>query len=131
MIQLIIVINKLSQREYKEKSSKFITYLFKVESLEEYEEVFSLVKEEHKKASHILRLSIFPNKYGVSIEQVSEDKEPISSMKRLKEIAKINSYDNFALFIVRYFGGTKLGASNLDRFYFDIGVKELSKLKES
>ena len=123
--------NNISKSEYKEKSSKFIVYLYKIDNDKEYEEAFNYLKEEHKKATHILRLSIFPNKYGVNIEQVSEDKEPISSMKRLKEIAKINSYHNFALFIVRYFGGTKLGASNLDRFYFDIGAKELNKLKEN
>lgn len=121
----------LSKSEYKERSSKFIVYLFKIDNLEEYNLALKLVKEEHKKANHILKLGIFPNKYNVEVEQVSEDKEPISSMKRLKEISKINSYHNFALFIVRYFGGTKFGASNLDRFYFDIGVKELNKLKEN
>ena len=120
----------LSTNEYKEKGSKFITYLYQIDNKEDLDSIFKSIKEEHKKASHILRLARYKNKYDVIVEEASEDKEPISSMKRLKEISNINSYENFVLFIVRYFGGRKLGASNLDRFYFDIGVKELNKLKE-
>ena len=119
----------INTSEYKEKGSKFITYLYTIESKDDLDSIFNSLKEEHKKASHILRLARYKNKYGVIIEEASEDKEPVSSMKRLKEISSINSYENFALFIVRYFGGRKLGASNLDRLYFDLGAKEINRLK--
>lgn len=122
--------SKVSQNEYKEKDSKFISYLYKIENKEDLESVFNLIKSEHKKASHILRLVRYKNKYGVIVDEASEDKEPINSMKRLKEITSSKTCDTFALFIVRYFGGKKLGASNLDRLYFNIGIQEINKLKE-
>ena len=119
----------ISKEEYKEKSSKFITLLYKIDNYDDFKSIYGKIKVEYKKADHILKIVRYKNKFDVLIDEYSEDKEPISSMKRLSEISKINNYKDFALFIVRYFGGTKMGASNLDRFYFQIGVNQLNKLK--
>ncbi len=86
------------------------------------------LKSEHKKAKHILRSCRYSNDSGVSILESNENQEPISSMKKLAFVLEKKDIKNTGIFIVRYYGGTKLGASHLDRLYFDLGLKTLTNL---
>ena len=86
------------------------------------------LKYEHKKAKHILRSCRYSNDSGVSILESNENQEPISSMKKLAFVLEKKDIKNTGIFIVRYYGGTKLGASHLDRLYFDLGLKTLTNL---
>ena len=111
--------------EYSEKRSKFLVYVFSVNDREEFKVCFNSVREIHKKAKHVLKAGRYQNNYGLFVNESSEDKEPISSMKNLVSLMEKKGIENKAVFIVRYFGGTLLGASHLDRLYLTLGLKAL------
>lgn len=118
--------NLAHQEEYMEKRSRFIAFLYVVKDDEEFRSAFEAVRAQHPKARHILRCGRFLNRFGVPVLTSSEDKEPISSMKRLSGLFEKKDIVGYGVFIVRYFGGTKLGASHLDRVYFGLGANLLS-----
>lgn len=112
--------------EYQEKKSKFIGYIFDTSCIKDANDIISNIKSEHKKADHILYCYRVKNEYGIYQVSSSNDKEPITSMTKLREIFERKDLQNKLIVIVRYFGGVKLGASNLDKIYFDIGIKLIS-----
>lgn len=115
-------INTLS---YTEKKSKFLVYLYQIDSIEEFKQALKEVGEENKKAKHILRVGRFKNHFDVYITEASEDKEPIGSMKKVASLMEKNDIKDKGVFIVRYFGGVKFGASYLDKVYTDLAMKIL------
>ncbi len=95
------------------KKSKFISYYYEVNSKEEVEEILVNLKREHKKASHI------PYAYKIGpLAKKTDDKEPSNTagMPIYNLILQLN-LDNVLIVVVRYFGGTKLGAGLLTRTY--------------
>ena len=103
----------LNTYEYKIKKSKFISYLYEIDEKEEVKEIWNNLKKEHKKSRHIPYAYILNNIAGKS-----DDKEPSgTSAAPIYNILERNSLTNKVIFIVRYFGGTKLGAGGLVRAY--------------
>lgn len=120
--------NILKSLEVTEKRSRFIGYLIKIESEDDMSSALAQIKNEHSKARHILRASRYKNRYGVYISEASEDREPISSMKKTRELMERKDIKDVSVIVVRYFGGTELGASNLDRIYFSLSTDLLASL---
>lgn len=116
---------QLSTITYTEKRSKFFVYLYEVTSSEEFKEALKQVQEENKKAKHVLRVGRFKNHFDIYITEASEDKEPIGSMKKVASLMEKNDIKDKGVFIVRYFGGVKFGASYLDKVYTDLAMKIL------
>ena len=101
--------------EYIEKKSKFYGFLIKNATEEKIKDGLEFLKKEHKKATHICYA------YSVSspfVEKAVDDGEPSGTAGRpiLSVIQKSGSKD-VCVFIVRYFGGIKLGAGGLVRAY--------------
>lgn len=117
----------LAQSQYEEKRSKFIAFLYEVESEEDAKNILNALKEEHPKARHILRVLRYENKFGAMVSEASEDREPISSMKKVKTFLERDNVKNKGIYVVRYYGGTQLGASHLDHVYFTMAMKLLGK----
>jgi putative IMPACT (imprinted ancient) family translation regulator len=111
---------------YEEKQSKFIVYHYEVLSETEAKEALAEVKKANRKADHVLRVGRYANNYGIFMTQASEDKEPISSMKKTAQLLEKKDLRNQMVFIVRYFGGVKFGASYLDKVYFALALKGFS-----
>lgn len=101
--------------ELIEKKSKFIGYLLKCSNLEEINEALSELKKTHKKATHICYAYSLKSPF---LEKAVDDKEPSGTAGRpiLSVIQKKNLSD-VCIFVVRYFGGIKLGAGGLVRAY--------------
>ncbi|MFA6830092.1 MAG: YigZ family protein [Bacilli bacterium] len=110
---------------YEEKRSKFLIYLYEVSSTEDLKTALNHIKEENKKAKHVLRVGRFQNNFEVYITEASEDKEPISSMKKIAQLMEKKDIRDKAVIIVRYFGGVMFGASYLDKVYTDLALKAL------
>ncbi len=104
---------------YEINKSKFLAFVFKVESVEEFEIKHQMIIKEHKKAKQIC--------YGYKINEnglkykIFNDTEPkgIAHSTILALIEK-NNLSNIGIIVVRYFGGIKLGKSNLFRAYFHV-----------
>jgi len=95
------------------KKSKFISYLYEVNNIEEVEKIINDLKKEHKKARHL------PYAYKIdNIIKKSDDKEPGGTAGvPIYTVIERNNLNKILIVIVRYFGGIKLGAGGLLRAY--------------
>lgn len=116
----------LNQVTIEKKKSKFVGYFYEIHSKEEVTMIWDALKKEHKKAKHIPYAYYFENTAGKS-----DDKEPSNTAGTpLFYLLEHSSFRNHAIFVVRYFGGVKLGAGGLIRAYSET-AKEVCHLKNS
>lgn len=102
--------------------SKFIGFLINVNNLDDINKHIKKIKDKYSDATHICYAYKIDN-----IERFSDDKEPSGTAgKPILELLKKNSLDHTLAIVVRYFGGIKLGASNLLRAYVST-INELIK----
>ena len=95
-----------------EKKSKFIGMLYEIDNKEEVLSILDSVKSNNKGYRHI------PYAYYLrNTASKSDDKEPGGIGMSFLNILERNKLDSHLLLVVRYYGGTKLGASNLLRTY--------------
>lgn len=95
------------------KKSKFIGYYYEVSSQEEAENIIKKIKEDNKKARHV----VYAYKVGPIIKK-TDDKEPKNTAGMpIYNVILRNNLDNKLIVIVRYFGGTLLGVGPLTRSY--------------
>lgn len=114
-IENIIVINK----------SKFITSLFYVESIEEVNKYLDIIKNKYKDATHNCYAYIINND-----KKFSDDNEPNGTAgKPILDVLEKNNLNYILCIVTRYFGGIKLGASNLLRAYSNSVSTAISKTK--
>lgn len=104
---------KLLNKSYIEiKKSKFFGYLYEIDSIGEVKTIIENIKSENKGYRHIPYAYYFKNTAGKS-----DDKEPgnisISFLNNLER----NNLNSHLVVVLRYYGGVKLGASNLSRVY--------------
>lgn len=93
--------------------SRFITYLYKVKTENEVITYLNKLKKEYKDATHICYAYILPNK-----EKYFDDSEPNGTAGiPILEVLKKNNLTYIACFVIRYFGGIKLGSGGLVRAY--------------
>ncbi|MCI5670049.1 MAG: YigZ family protein [Candidatus Enterosoma sp.] len=117
---------ELKTLTYDEKHSQFIGILFQIDEEDDLKRIQEKLDKDYPKANHILRVLRYKNHFGVYVSEASEDKEPISSMKKTRNLMERKDIKDVGVYIVRYFGGTKLGASRLDHVYFTIATDLLS-----
>ena len=107
----------------EEMKSKFIAITFPISSTDEFKEELKKISKEHHKARHIVYAYRLDNTY-----KSTDDGEPKGTAGRpLLELLLKKDVNNIALIVVRYFGGTKLGAGKLLRTYLSSGVEVLKK----
>ena len=112
-----VTILKVSTGEFKDRGSKFFAFLHPIESLDTYKSKLQYYKLLHPKACHVcsaFRLII----NGELNEYSSDDGEPrgSSGIPILNSI-KRNHIINVGIYVVRYFGGNKLGIPGLINAY--------------
>lgn len=110
--------------ELEFKKSRFVAYLYNVNSKEEVDGYLKELKLEHKKAHHIC----YAYKIG-NMVKANDDKEPkgTAGLPILTVITKQN-LDNVLIIVVRYFGGIKLGAGPLTRAYLKSASEIVKKI---
>ena len=111
---------------YKEKGSKFISYLFPVYSEEEVKKRLEEIKKiEHAARHHCYAYILNPDK---SAQRANDDGEPSSTAGKpiLGQILS-NELTNTLIIVVRYFGGIKLGVPGLIRSYKTATADVISK----
>jgi len=101
--------------ELIEKKSKFIGYCLHCKTVEEVQKALNELKNRHKKATHICFAYSLSSPF---LEKAVDDGEPGGTAGRpiLSVLQKKNVQD-VCVFVVRYFGGIKLGAGGLVRMY--------------
>lgn len=105
------------------KNSKFITYLFKVNSILEINNYLEQIKKEYKDATHYCYSYILDNNI-----KYSDDKEPTNTAGMpIYNVLKKKELNHILAIVVRYFGGIKLGANGLVRAYTNSITSSLEK----
>lgn len=94
------------------KKSKFLGFLYEIDEKSDIDVILNTLKLEHKGYRHIPYAYKLSNTAGKS-----DDKEPGSIGLSFLNILERNQLNNHLLLVIRYYGGIKLGASNLLRTY--------------
>ncbi|MCC8173276.1 MAG: YigZ family protein [Odoribacter sp.] len=113
---------------YKEKGSKFLSFIFPVSSEEQIKHILTDIKEKYFDARHhcyAYRLGADKKKF-----RANDDGEPSSTAGK-PILGQIQSYDltNILIIVVRYFGGTKLGVSGLIQAYRAAAIDAINNAK--
>ena len=117
-IEKYLTINKeYGPEEIKEKGSRFISYLYPVNTKEEAEAIIQKLRKKFHDSTHVC----FAYRIGEGEEEYfrySDDGEPsgTAGVPIYNEI-KSKEYFNVLAVVVRYYGGTKLGTGGLARAY--------------
>ncbi len=103
--------------------SRFITYIYKIDSEEEVKSILSDIKKEYKDATHYCYSYILGN-----IKRFNDDGEPshTAGMPMLN-VLENKKLDNVLAVVIRYFGGVKLGAGGLVRAYTNSVSEAINK----
>ena len=114
--------------DYREKGSKFPSYSYQLNSVDELDAIIYSLKKQHPKARHFCyayRLSPKSDQY-----RANDDGEPrgTAGLPIYNQILAAECF-NVLVVVVRYFGGTKLGASGLTKAY-KISAEECLKASQ-
>ncbi|HYK55874.1 MAG TPA: YigZ family protein, partial [Flavisolibacter sp.] len=109
-------IEKPSFAEFKDRGSRFLAYVFPIQSADDFKKRVKGLKEEHPKAAHhcfAYRMGTDGNNF-----RAGDDGEPSGSAGK-PILGQIDSKEltNVAVVVVRYFGGTLLGVPGLINAY--------------
>lgn len=109
-------IEGLSEGVFRDKGSRFIAFLYPIQSEDQVKNIIAELKALHPKARHhCWALRITPDR---SIFKINDDGEPSGTAGR-PILNTLLSYDltNVLAVVVRYFGGTLLGVPGLINAY--------------
>ena len=106
-------IEKNVKNEIIINKSKFITYLIRIEKIEDGKEQIDIIKSINKDATH------YCYAYNLnSVKHFSDDGEPSGTAGMpMLNVLENNKLNHILAITVRYFGGIKLGAGGLVRAY--------------
>ena len=108
--------------------SRFITSIYKVESIDEVNDILNKTRKKYYDASHNCYGYILGDK--AEIQKCSDDGEPQKTAGfPILDVLKKNEVTNILCIVTRYFGGTLLGAGGLVRAYSESCSECLKKAK--
>lgn len=111
--EFMLTIKNTTKNEICINKSKFIGILFKVESIEEIENILNNLRVEYKDCNHIC--------YGYILDEIkkaNDDGEPSGTAGLpILNVLEGNHLNHVLGVVIRYFGGIKLGTGGLIRAY--------------
>lgn len=109
--------------EYIINKSKFITFLYKVNNIDEVNNYLNNIKKKYKDATHYCYSYIIDN-----VKRFNDDGEPGGTAGMpILNVLENNDLNYILCIVVRYFGGIKLGAGGLVRAYTNSVTSTLSQ----
>lgn len=110
------------------KKSKFICQIFRVNSIEEINEILANTRKKYYDATHNCYAYILGD--NQDIQKASDDGEPQKTAGGpMLDVLKKNNLTNVLAIVTRYFGGTLLGAGGLIRAYSTSVSEALENIK--
>lgn len=95
------------------KKSKFITKLYRVDTMDEIKTILDNLRQEYYDATHICYAYILEGQM-----KCSDDNEPSGTAGYpILQVIEKQNLDHILAVVIRYFGGIKLGAGGLTRAY--------------
>ena len=111
-------IEKETIQQVEVMKSKFIAYLIPLKNEEDFKPILASLKKEHKKARHI----VYAYRVGMKSKSCDDGEPKGTAGHPLLELLYKKDLTDVALLVVRYFGGTLLGAGRLLRTYLQAGI---------
>ena len=103
----------INTSEVEIKKSKFLGFLYELDSEDEVKVILENLNSENKKARHIPYAYIYK-----AAARKTDDKEPNGTAGNpIYNVLLRENLDHHLIAVVRYFGGVKLGAGPLLRAY--------------
>ncbi len=113
LVIYMYTITKDVQSELIINKSRFITFIYRVKSVSEINQILSNLKNNYKDATHYCYAYVINN-----IKKASDDGEPSHTAGRpMLNVLENKKINNVLAVVIRYFGGIKLGAGGLVRAY--------------
>lgn len=110
---------------FEVERSVFHAYLYPLQSEEDFKPLLKKLQKEHPKAAHICYAYRCKNR-----QKCSDDGEPAKTAGYpMMSVLEHHHLDEIALFVVRYFGGIKLGTGGLVRAYTQSALQVISEAK--
>ncbi|TPR53537.1 YigZ family protein [Metamycoplasma neophronis] len=98
------------------KKSKFLPFIFDIQDKSDVKKIYAYLKKEYPKAAHYVSAYIYRNEKNVLCGGFDNDGEPCGG-RHILNILEIKKIENKAIFVVRFFGGIKLGSGGLARAF--------------
>ena len=117
-INMSFTIEKETTNLIEVMKSKFIAYLIPLKNEEDFKPILASLRKEHKKARHI----VYAYRVGMKSKSCDDGEPKGTAGHPLLELLYKKDLTDVALLVVRYFGGTKLGAGRLLRTYLQAGI---------
>lgn len=123
----IMVPSDPAQAETVIKKSRFISLIFPVNTDGEVRSILKQLRHEHPGSNHIVWSYVLGD--SGSLHGLSDDGEPHGTAGRpVLEVLKGSGLTYAALFVIRYFGGVKLGTGGLVSAYTESAQAVLSRV---
>ncbi|MFT4073088.1 MAG: YigZ family protein [Dysgonamonadaceae bacterium] len=121
-----ITIKSKAEGQVTEKRSKFLAFAYPVEDVESVKELLDGLKKEYYDARHICwAYMLGPHQ---EVLRANDDGEPSGTAgKPILGQIKSNELTNIVIFVIRYFGGVKLGTGGLIVAYKEAAAECLSR----
>lgn len=99
------------------KNSRFIGIAHQISSKQELKLLTEQLRKQYKKATHICYGYLFKDN-GIETAGFSDDNEPKNTAgKPIYDLLRIKQLYGYVVFVIRFFGGIKLGAGGLIKAY--------------
>ena len=118
---MALTIKQANIKQIEVMKSKFIAYVFPLTNEEEFKTILANLRKEHKKARHI----VYAYRYNMKSKSCDDGEPKGTAGHPLLELLYKKDINNIALLVVRYFGGTLLGAGRLLRTYLQAGIEAI------
>ncbi|QHX36310.1 YigZ family protein [Spiroplasma sp. BIUS-1] len=115
---------KIVEKKFTIKKSKFITYISKVKNKEELDKF--IMSHSDKSATH----NCYAYRYGDNklTYGYNNDGEPNGTAgEPLLKLIETNELTNIVIFVTRYYGGIKLGTGGLQKAYSAMAIESLKE----
>ena len=112
------IVKEANIQQIEVMKSKFISYLIPLNKEEDFKPILADLRKEHKKARHI----VYAYRVGMKSKSCDDGEPKGTAGHPLLELLYKKDLVDVALLVVRYFGGTKLGAGRLLRTYLQAGI---------
>ena len=123
-----LTVNEKHIQQIEVMKSRFIAYLIPLKQEEDFKPILADLHKEHKKARHI----VYAYRVGMKSKSCDDGEPKGTAGHPLLELLYKKDLTDVALLVVRYFGGTKLGAGRLLRTYLQAGINvvDMASLSE-
>ena len=115
------------ESSFSEKGSKFLGFLFPIQECSKADSALDNLSKRYKDSTHICYAYRYHDQHNTSIIELKADAgEPSGTAGEpiLRQLQRHDIVDG-ALFVVRYFGGTKLGKGGLARAYSECAAQTI------